>query len=119
MDVCYVLGKGSLYDNLEIRLSLRSIEQNGSNIGRVFVVGEKPDWIQSVVHIPFEEKYTKENNIFGKIITVSKTDISDSIDLSHIILADEDKFVAYVGIDDLLSLLMNQRFYYLMNILQH
>lgn len=41
----------------------------------------------------------------------AETDISDSIDLSHIILADEDKFVAYVDIDDLLSLLMNQRFY--------
>ena len=33
------------------------------------------------------------------------------IQLIHIILADEDKFVAYVSIDDLLSLLMNPKFY--------
>lgn len=78
MDVCYVLGSGSQYDNLEIKLSLRSIEQNGSNIGRVFVVGEKPGWIQNIEHIPFEDKYKKENNVFGKLITVAKSDISEN-----------------------------------------
>ena len=41
----------------------------------------------------------------------AETNISDSIDLSHIILTDEDKFVACVDIDDLISLLMDQRFY--------
>ena len=31
--------------------------------------------------------------------------------MNQIILADEDKFVAYVNIDDLLALLMNKKFY--------
>lgn len=40
MDVCYVLGIGSLYDNLELRLSLRSLEKNAKNLESIFIIGE-------------------------------------------------------------------------------
>lgn len=78
MDALYVLGKTSQYDNLELRLSLRSLEQNAKGLDRVFIVGEKPDWIKGVVHIPVDDVYTRENNVFRKILTACKLDISEN-----------------------------------------
>lgn len=47
MDLVYVVGRGSAWGNNELRYSLRSIEKNGVNVGRVFVVGYKPRWLGS------------------------------------------------------------------------
>ena len=49
--------------------------------------------------------------IFNSYIIDSNKDISTSIDMNQILLADEDKFIAYINIDDLLSLLMDNKFY--------
>ena len=42
MDVLYYIGAGSMRQNIELRLSLRSLEKHGKNIDRVFLVGNKP-----------------------------------------------------------------------------
>lgn len=76
MDALYVLGKSSQYDNLELRLSLRSMERNAKDLESVFIVGEKPRWIKNVIHIPVDDVYTRENNVFRKILTACKLDIS-------------------------------------------
>ena len=76
MDALYVLGNSSEYDNLELRLSLRSLERNAKGLESVFIVGEKPRWIKNVVHIPVDDVYTRENNVFRKILTACKLDIS-------------------------------------------
>ena len=47
MDTLYVLGNSSKYDNLELRLLPRSLEQNTKGLESVFIVGEKPDWIKN------------------------------------------------------------------------
>lgn len=78
MDALYVLGNSSQYNNLELRLSLRSLEQNAKDLESVFIVGEKPDWIKNVVHIPVDDVYTRENNVFRKILTACKLDISEN-----------------------------------------
>ena len=49
--------------------------------------------------------------IYNAYSVDDETNITTSIDMNQIILADEDKFVAYVNIDDLLALLMNKKFY--------
>ncbi len=49
--------------------------------------------------------------IYNYYIMDSNTNISTSIAMNQIILADEDKFIAYINIDDLLSLLMDNKFY--------
>lgn len=78
MDALYVLGNSSEYDNLELRLSLRSLERNAKGLESVFIVGEKPRWIKNVVHIPVDDVYTRENNVFRKILTACKLDISEN-----------------------------------------
>jgi hypothetical protein len=67
-DIVYVLGKGSVYDNLELRYSLRSIEKFILNFSTVYVVGERPSWITGVVHLPYPDRWRcKERNIKEKI----------------------------------------------------
>ena len=77
MDVLYILGRGSKHEDMELRLSLRCLEKNARGIGRVFIVGNKPDWVQNVTHIPAEDTWTAENNAFQKILKACRSDISD------------------------------------------
>jgi hypothetical protein len=68
MDIVYILGSGSVWQNNEIRYSLRSVEKNISDLGNVFIVGEKPDWIQNVFHIPYPDSFREKwKNGFYKI----------------------------------------------------
>lgn len=65
MDIVYVIGNGSKKDNLELRMSLRSIEKYGENIGTVIVVGFPPSWLSNdVVKVQVDDKYVyKHSNI--------------------------------------------------------
>lgn len=69
MDVVYVLGTGSGWENNEIRFSLRSIEKNLRNFGKVFIVGELPDFLTGVIHIPAKDIFSPSRNADGNIIT--------------------------------------------------
>ena len=57
IDVFYVLGSGSKWQNNEIRYSLRSLEKYAHNVGQVYVIGEKPSFISDKV------KYIKATDI--------------------------------------------------------
>lgn len=75
MTPCIILplGHGSRNNDLELRYCLRSIEKHLTGYGDIFIVGEKPGWLQNVVHIPCadhgDKTYDKERNIFTKIMT--------------------------------------------------
>lgn len=77
MDVVYVLGTGSRWNNNEIRFSLRSIEQNLRDVGNVFIVGELPGFLQNVVHIPAKDIFDPAINADGNIITKVLTACED------------------------------------------
>lgn len=66
------LGHGSRWNNTELRYCLRSVEKHLTGYGDVFIVGEKPDWLRNVIHIPCpdygDKTYHKERNIFTKIL---------------------------------------------------
>lgn len=65
MDIVYVIGTGSKNDNLELRMSLRSITKYGHNINRVIVVGDPPKWLSDdVIKVQVPDKYVyKHSNI--------------------------------------------------------
>lgn len=70
IDVVYALGNGSLHGDVELRYSLRSLAKY-QQFRNVYVIGEKPYWLQNVVHVPFDESKQsrfKERNIFGKVL---------------------------------------------------
>ncbi len=77
IDALYILGRGSKHEDMELRLSLRCLEENARNIDRVFIVGNCPDWVRNVKHIPAEDTWTAENNAFQKILRACETDISN------------------------------------------
>ena len=57
MDILYILGTGSTWQNNEIRYSLRSVAENVKNFGKVFIVGELPSFLKNVIHIPCGDLY--------------------------------------------------------------
>jgi len=77
MDVLYYIGGGSMRQNIELRLSLRSLEKHGKNIDRVFLVGNKPEFIKNVKYIWVEDKFEWWRNAFEKTKTAIKSGISD------------------------------------------
>lgn len=65
----YLLGSGSRYDDTELRISLRSAARHFPP-SHVVVVGECPDWMQRVQHVPTRDRYgIKEANTWHKLAT--------------------------------------------------
>jgi len=70
MDIVIPLGKGSLWEDNELRYALRSIEKNVTNYEKIVIVGEKPSWLTGVLHIPQDDPHRcKERNIMEKVRT--------------------------------------------------
>lgn len=69
MQILYVVGDGSPRDNLELRMSLRSIAKYGKNITGVSVVGKPPKWLSPEVStLEVEDRYSyKHQNILSCI----------------------------------------------------
>ena len=76
IDVVYVLGSGSTWHNNEIRFSLRSLQINLRNFGKIWIIGQKPDFIKGVNHIPFPDELVNnaDGNIIRKVLRVCKED---------------------------------------------
>ena len=79
IDVVYPLGSGSAWDNNELRYSLRSLEKNLLDLGRVFVVGQRPDWLVEAMHIPMEDVHrkNKDANLIDKVLAACRAGVSD------------------------------------------
>lgn len=61
MDILYIIKENNL-DNIELRCSLRSLEQYGKNVGRVYVAGHCPNWLSDkVIKIPCEDLNKGDN----------------------------------------------------------
>lgn len=67
-DVVYVLGKGSSWNDNELRFSLRSLEKNLIGYRRIYIIGEKPSWIKNIIHIPHPDEFPSGKNNDGNII---------------------------------------------------
>lgn len=68
IDLVYVLGTGSPWDNNELRYSLRSIDTYLSGVDKVFIVGYRPKWLTNIIHIPYYDHFScKERNIMIKL----------------------------------------------------
>lgn len=77
-DLLYILGRGSTQNDLELRLSLRSVEKNARNVCRVFIVGNCPDWVQNVIHLPEEDTFQPFSNHFKKVFRAIDGGISEN-----------------------------------------
>lgn len=105
VDVVYVLGSRSGWQDNELLYSLRSLQQYVSNIGQVFIVGEKPRWpIKDAILLPYPDKHIcKERNIMEKLAyACGHADLSDNFlhcHDDHFMLSyqDAEEFPAWHG----------------------
>jgi hypothetical protein len=72
-DILIPLGKGSRYNNIELKYCLRSVEKYLTGVGNIFIVGELPDFInpETVIHIPLKDNpnnWERAHNIYRKIM---------------------------------------------------
>lgn len=88
MDVVYILGTGSQWQDNELRYSLRSLCNLKHD--RVFIIGERPDWLTNIVHIPAEDIYgpEKQRNAIHKLGIAIDSDVSDNF-----VLMNDDFFI--------------------------
>jgi hypothetical protein len=78
VDVIYPVGSGSRWDNNELRYSLRALEKNFLDLGRVFVCGAKPPWLTNVIHIDVPDlPRNKDANLIDKVLAACKAGMSD------------------------------------------
>lgn len=68
-DVVYKLGKKSKFNDKELRYSLRSLS-NFKDLGNVYIVGEKPEWVQNIKFIPCPDVFltNKDCNLINKLV---------------------------------------------------
>lgn len=85
IDLVYILGGGSRWNNNEIRYSLRSVENYFLNAGRVFIIGECPEWATNIIHIKVPDKDSnKLLNARAKYLVAAKDKrISDNFALMN------------------------------------
>lgn len=87
-------------------------------MNNVYIVGEKPDWLKNVIHIPFPDSYNnnKDANMINKLIIAS---LHDSISTEYIRMMDdviflkpiEEKFFNYPIISSLNEETVDSKFY--------
>lgn len=100
IDVVYILGKGSQWQDNELRYSLRSIHQHLKNFRNIWIVGEWPEWLRiqsgNIFHTPMEDnsKWQRHLNMKEKILAAcNNMSISDSflfMNDDHFFLQDTD-----------------------------
>lgn len=100
MDVVYILGDGSTWDDNELRFSLRSIAARLQNFRNVYVIGSRPKWLTNVVHVRESDPYTcKEANIARKVLRACQLqDLSENflfMNDDHFLLRDCDVNVPF------------------------
>jgi hypothetical protein len=67
VDLVYVIGNGSRWNDNELRLSLRSVTKNLSDIGKIFIVGHCPAFLKNVIYIPATDIYNPSINADGNM----------------------------------------------------
>lgn len=80
IDIAIPLKRDRFTNYYELRMTLRSIEQNLTGYRNIYIIGEKPGWITNVTHIPCTDIYhRKAFSIFRKMLTAAKNqDVSQN-----------------------------------------
>ena len=70
-DIVYVLGTGSKWQDNELRYSLRSLHDHAKNVGSVYIIGERPQFLKNINHVYVKDRKQpcwKERNIMSKVL---------------------------------------------------
>lgn len=75
IDVLYIMGRDSLYNNEELKYSLRSLEKNGQGVGKVYIAGFCPDFVNrdEVVWVDVQDVSNPRFNHWWKVYNTFKS----------------------------------------------
>ncbi|HTD94617.1 MAG TPA: hypothetical protein VK644_12415 [Chitinophagaceae bacterium] len=89
-DLVYIVGATGALDHLELRHSIRSMQQHLTGIGQIVIVGHCPADLEGVLHIPADDETADPaKNIYRKILKACEDPrVSD-----HFLCASDDHFL--------------------------
>jgi hypothetical protein len=100
-DIIYRIGRKCDWEGYEeLRYSIRSLEQNFQDLGKIYIVGVLPDWATNVIHLPHIDCYrtNKDGNLISKVIhACAQKDITEKA----IVMSDDQYIVEHITIHDL------------------
>lgn len=68
MDFVYILGEGSMANNLELFTSMSLLKKHCLDLGTIYVVGSEPGFSGDFIHLPAKDEYKHAwQNVFSKI----------------------------------------------------
>lgn len=75
MDVVYVLGSGSKWQNNELRYSMRSVQKYLSGYRNIYVVGADPGFLTGIIYVPCNDVYrgNADGNMIHKFLHLIRT----------------------------------------------
>jgi len=95
MDIVYVIGDRSAWDDNELRFSLRSVEKHLSGVRNIYIVGYKPAFITNVIHVPFgDESMNPAKNIATKLFVACQL---PDLSFNFLFMADDHYFLRDVN----------------------
>jgi len=63
IDVVIPLGTGSKHNNMELKFALRSVEKHLRQVGRLWIIGESPEFCRRMsIHVPHTEPVNHNHN---------------------------------------------------------
>jgi len=80
MDLVYPLGTGTVWEDNELRYSLRSVEENLNGVRNIYIIGQKPAWLKNVIHLEHPDNSgVKSKNTYLKYrLVCQQPDLSDN-----------------------------------------
>jgi hypothetical protein len=83
-DLVIPLSSGSIWENNEVRYCIRSIVKNFDQLGKIYIIGQKPEFLNwdnpRLIHVEYEDyvRHNKDANLINKVLEVCKRkDLSD------------------------------------------
>lgn len=101
IDVVYKLGYNCEWGDFEeLRYSLRSLEKNFKDLGKVYVVGYRPRWLHNIIHIHALDPYktNKDGNLVNKLILAS---VHKEITPQFINISDDQYFLSPTTVEEM------------------
>lgn len=87
MDIVYVFKGDPENDSEELRYSLRSLKNIEHD--KVFLVGEKPNWVKNIIHIDVPQDRSKNENVKRNL----RTAVNDDRISEQFLLMNDDFFI--------------------------
>jgi len=102
-DLVYPLGKGTAWQNNEIRYSIRSFVKHFKDLDKIYIIGERPDFLdysnERLIHIPMEDEFNrnKDGNLIKKVLRACT---ENNISENFIRASDDQVILKDVTIED-------------------